>query len=570
MVAGILGIIVFFSIAGGVVFTVIQRGDEPVDRGAAVRRIYFYLVLLISYIAALLGLDGVLRTLADVWLGNKGGLYTINADSYIREQLARTAGILVVATLVFLLHWGFVQRRRSQPGESNAALRKLFLYIALGFTVGFAMVNSYALLTGIADLAFGLPAAQSTILPGDWLHLAASIVAALGLIGFLRSILRQDGDYAMETNRSARLWRKLYFLVASLAGLTLILWGSTSLAGVLLQSLLDRFSSGLLITEGRIEPWGEAITQILLGALLLRWHWREWQQIAQTAVAEMASPVRRLYLYAAVIISAIFALVGTAMVLDAILLRIFGSNSQGWIDLLQQNRLALAAIIPGAISWRWYWRHLQEESAHYSESQETDTVRRIYYYAVAATGLALLWVGAGALVQVALDWLMRGDLLGQGLWREPLAHGLSLIAVGAPIWSLHWQAVQPLARQENERGALERGSLPRRIYLYGVALIGALVILFYLVQVVYRLFLMLLGEPNAAFFSAQTADEVARSLIAAAIWGIHMLALRTDVEMGGHAPVMQKEEKRREIEVRIARLEAELAKAREELEQLSR
>ena len=259
---------------------------------------------------------------------------------------------------------------------------------------------------------------------------------------------------------------------------------------------------------------------------------------------------------------------GSASLLNAILLRIFGNNSDSWFDLLQQNRLSVAAIAPGIIAWRWYWRQLHSESKLFGESQEADTIRRIYYYAVAAAGLALLWVGAGALVQVILDWLFRGDLLGQGLWREPLASGLSLLAVGAPIWSLHWQAVQPIARQADEAGAIERGSLPRRIYLYGVALIGALVILYFVAQVLYRLFLMLLGEPNAAFFSAQTADEVARSLIAAVIWGVHMLALRTDIAMGGQAPTAQRAEQRRQIESRIMRLEQELAAAKEELQKL--
>ena len=566
MISGILGLVVVFAIGGGILATVIQRGDEPVDRGATVRRVYLYLVSLISYIAALFGLDGVLRTLADVWLGNQGGLYTINSAGYLREQLARTAGILVIATVVFLLHWAFIQRRRTQPGEATAALRKLFFYVALGFTIGFALVNSYTLITGIADLAFGLPLDQSGIWPNEWLHLAAIILASLTLMVYLRTVLQADGDYGAETNRAARLWRKLYLLVACLAGLTLILWGTTNLLNALLQSLFDQLSSVLSLTGGLPQSWSSSIAQILLGALLLRAHWREWQSITQSSPAELASSVRRLYLYAAVIISAAFALMGSASLLNAILLRIFGNNNDSWFDLLQQNRLSVAAIAPGIIAWRWYWRQLHSESKLFGESQEADTIRRIYYYAVAAAGLALLWVGAGALVQVILDWLFRGDLLGRGRWGGTLGSGLGLLEVGETIWSLQWQEVQPIARQADETGAIERGSLPRRIYLYGVALIGALVILYFVAQVLYRLFLMLLGEPNAAFFSAQTADEVARSLIAAAIWGVHMLALRTDITMGGQAPTAQRADQRRQIESRIMRLEQELAAAKEELQ----
>lgn len=568
MIAGILGLIIFIAVGGGIVFTIVQRSDEPVDRGAAVQRLYLYLVSLISYITALFGLDGVLRTLADVWLGGGEGIYTINADSYVRQQLARTAGILLVATLVFLLHWGFIQGRRTQPGEVNAALRKLFLYVALGFTVGFALTSMYELLRGIIDLAFGVPIAQSSIWPSEWLHFVTITTAALGLAAYLRDTIVNDGDYNAETNRAAGLWRKLYFLIASLTGLTLILWGTTTLIESLLRTLLDRFSAILSVSDGILSTWSDPIAQLLLGSVLLRFHWRAWQSLAQASPAERTSSVRRLYLYAAVVISAIFALVGAATFLDALLLRLFGANDNSWLQIAQQTSMSLAAILPGVVAWRWYWQQVHQESQWLGAGRDADTVRRIYYYAIAATGLGLLWIGAGTLVQVLLDWALSGDLIGQGLWREPLANGLSLLAVGAPIWSMHWRTVQPVARQENESGALERGSLPRRVYLYGVALIGALVILYYLAQVVYRFFLMILGEPNAAFFSPVTADEVARSVIAAIIWGLHMLALRSDLQMGGHAPAARMEEQRRELEAKIARLERELTMAREELSTL--
>ncbi|MFN8439771.1 MAG: DUF5671 domain-containing protein [Caldilineaceae bacterium] len=567
MLTGILFPIILLALGGGIVYTIVQRRDETVDRGAAVRRLYFYLVALISYITALFGLDGILRTLADVWLGEKS-LYTINDERYIREQLARTAGFLLVATLIFLLHWGYVQQRRQRPGEAGSALRKLFLYVGLGFTVGFALAIGYQLLSGIVDLAFGLPLSQSTIWPSQWLYLSAMLLACFGLIAYLNRTLHGDGDYGQESNRAAALWRRLYLLVACLVGITITLWGVTSLLSVIIESILDQLSTVLSISAGGTPSWSGPITQLILGTILLRLHWSMWQSLltaTATRTNELNSAVRRLYLYGAVVIGALFALIGSAMILDAFLLRAFGSTSDSLLDIIRGNRMALAAIGPGAIAWRLYWLQLHRESERYGESRQGVEVRRVYYYAVAATGLALLWIGAGTLVQVVLDWLMSGDLLGQGLWREPLAHGLSMLAVGAPVWSLHWQAVQPIARQNNEAGAEERSALPRRIYLYGVALIGALVILFFLAQVVYRFFLMILGDTESSFFSPQTANEIAQSLIAAALWGVHMLALRTDMRMGGPTEPDKSSDRRAELEARISRLETELAAAKEEL-----
>ena len=52
----------------------------------------------------------------------------------------------------------------------------------------------------------------------------------------------------------------------------------------------------------------------------------------------------------------------------------------------------------------------------------------------------------------------------------------------------------------------------RKIYLYGVALIGALIILFQLAQVIYRLLLALMGDYTGSLFSTETAHQLADCL----------------------------------------------------------
>lgn len=146
MLTGILFPIIILAIGGGIVFTIIQRNDETVDRAAAVRRLYFYLVSLISYITALYGLDGILRTLADVWL-DRNGLYTINADRDIREQLARTVGFLLVATLIFLFTLGLCSATTSTSLRSEFSTAQalslcwawVYSRLCAGFGLSFAL-----------------------------------------------------------------------------------------------------------------------------------------------------------------------------------------------------------------------------------------------------------------------------------------------------------------------------------------------------------------------------------------------------------------------------------------------
>ena len=96
-------------------------------------------------------------------------------------------------------------------------------------------------------------------------------------------------------------------------------------------------------------------------------------------------------------------------------------------------------------------------------------------------------------------------------------------------------------------------------------------ILFYLAQVVYRLLLLVLGDPNAALFSLETVDHIARSVIAAVLWGVHLLAIRGDGQMATETPgpsLQTSGETRAALQKRIEQLEAELVAARAALAKL--
>jgi hypothetical protein len=168
------------------------------------------------------------------------------------------------------------------------------------------------------------------------------------------------------------------------------------------------------------------------------------------------------------------------------------------------------------------------------------------------------------------------------IWHEPLANGLSLLAVGAPIWALHWRSIQQIAGQAGEAGSAERDALMRKIYLYGVALIGALIILFQLAQVIYRLLLALMGDGTAGLFSTETAHQLADCLVAGVIWAVHLLAIRRDAQLERATPkpaaqapstfvapalasTATPQERRALLEQHKAALEQELERVKQEL-----
>jgi hypothetical protein len=559
--------------------SILQSAAPPdVARGGArtfVRRLYFYGMALISLIAGMFAIDNLLYVLDGIWLGGTATGTIISIDSYTRDAIAGSGGVLLVATPIFLLHWGYIMRRRDLE-ELQSGMRKFFLYVAAAVAVGFGVFNAYDLLQGIAQLALGMPLEQSLIWPVGWLHDLLMFVVATALQVYFLRVAANDGDLGREIG-IAGTWRRLYQTAAGLFGLGLVIIAGVGLIDTLLRLILGAAGVDLSVSWWR-PLLGDYIGQLLLGALLLRINWVRWQELATAHPQEAQSALRRFYLYVAVVAGALTVLLPLAELVRSLLLVIFGAWQISDPEILDILTVVLASTPIGLIVWRWHWRFLRQEAASYGESAQGATIRRLYYYAVAATGLVLVWFGAIDLVQVLLDFV-TGQTIGVGerIWVQPLATGLSRLLIAAPIWAYHWQVVQAVARRDDEAGRAERVSGPRRVYLYGVALVGGLVILYYLAQVAYRFLLLLLGDPEASFVGAGPAGDLARSAIAAIIWIVHVLAIRGDAQMGAEdavdapseAPVeLALDERRAILEARINLLEMQLAEARAELAKL--
>lgn len=547
----------------------IQQPAQTGGRLASVRRLYAYLVSLVSLAAGLSGVSSLVDLLARLWLGTDGqGIY----GAGYAPAVASSAGLLLVATPIFLIHWGLAQARQHETDERDSVLRKLFLYAATALSLAGMLLPADLLIEGLAQLAFGAPVNSVELLPAMWLAWSTMAILNAALVAHWHVVLRSDGDFGAE-ERGGRIVRQLFTVLAGLIGLALLLWGGSSLVRILLTMLIDRMA---ISTGGAWQAYAlaGAVAQVLIGAWLAHANRSQWQEIVQMRPAEGQAALRRVYLYVAVIVGAVATLTPAALVLRELLLMLFSQESAPLTKLFYTMVDPLSFVPVGLNIWLWHWNVIRREADAYGESQESAVVRRLYYYLVAAVGLALLWVGLVELLNAALDaLLMAGESTIQP-WKEPLANGLSLLVIGAPIWALHWRTVQRVARQGDAAGEAERGSLPRKVYLYGVALIGALIILFQLAQVVYELLLLLMGDPQASILSVQTAHQLAGVVVAAVIWTVHLLDMRGDAEWNRRyeataLPAATIEPERRQaLQTRIAYLEAQLAAARTELEQL--
>ena len=541
-----------------------EEAERRGERLAPVRRTYLYIVTLVSLTVALVGMSSLVDTLAQIALGDTGDGF--GAFSF-RRSIASSAGMLLVATPIFLLHWGLAQSRRAEVDERNSLLRKLFLYTASAISLIWMLVLAYLLIEQLAGLAFGQPLAQSLLWPSQWLSWLLTAVANGALVAYWAAVLQGDGDFGME-QPLGRIVRQLYLLFMSVVGLALMMLGAAGAIQVLLRLLLPA-SSVAAIGDWWQNALAGALAQVLVGGWLAFNTRSQWHDIVVQHAAEGRSAIRRLYLYVGVVAGAVATLTPAALLLRELLLQSFG-DGPGALGMLLDRMVTPASFVPvGLVVWLWHWGVLRREANAYGESREGATVRRIYYYLMAATGLALLWVGSVELGHALLDAVLTAPVGTSSVWHDPLANGLSLLAVGAPIWALHWRSVQHVASQENAAGAAERNALMRKLYLYGVALIGALILLFQLAQVIYRLLLVLMGDPNASLFSTETAHQLADCLIAGVFWAVHLLAIRSDgrlekrtQEQTGTSALQQRqalEERRQALAAELAHIEAELA-----------
>ena len=382
-------------------------------------------------------------------------------------------------------------------------------------------------------------------------------------------ILIADGDFAHERG-AGFLVRQLFLVFAGLIGLVILMWGSRQAVETLLQLVLNFFFD-LLPGDWWRLTLSVAIGQMLVGSWLARTNWLQWNAVMLLNPTEGPAALRRFYLYAGIVLGVVATLTPAALLLREGLLMLLGESTGTLPDLLLKLIGPLSLIPVGLVVWIWHARVLRREAAAFGESTEAATVRRVYYYLMTAAGLALMWVGAVELLNGLIDYALVGEV-----WSERLATGISLLVVGAPVWLFHWRQVQALAERTDDVGAGERTSWPRKLYLYGVALVGALIILFTLAQAIYRLLLAVMGDPDAGFLSAETAHLVAASLVAILFWVLHVLAIRRDTQLdrayAATTPVLVVDAaaRQKQLKQRIAALEDELAAAQAELANLEK
>lgn len=490
----------------------------------AIQRLYIYLVTYISLTVMALGASNIIRAF---WRG-----------SYPAGEISLNIALVLVGLPIYLLHWMMAQRRVQHHEEHRQTfLRQLYLYAALAQGLVVLLNQGTLFLQRLFSFFLGIsPFDMFSSQAFDETVPRLCIWALLWIYHF-RLIAKDAQQEApvgwSETPRRLYTFAFALFALGPMAGV-----GAYNLVRGLLQYLLGLSTGGILARS----VVGAVPVLVVGGTVWLSlWLWAQQRAVGSSgvpvddaAIAEAQSVLRRLYFYVIVFGSAVITLWSLSLVLYRLLLIVLGEPTGPAGDILRDFSANLAAIFVAIVIWIYHWRILELEAARQLEMPQQASIRRLYFYLVAFISLALFSIGLAGLSNVLIQTISRWQNIGSeiSLWRNQVSLFTSMVIIGIPVWSVHWQRMQRAALALSLLGLDERRSLFRKIYLYFSVFVAVVTVLGSTAWLVYNLLRGILGGWNWADFMPDLGRAFSYSFIAAVVWLYHWRALQQDTFLG--------------------------------------
>lgn len=472
------------------------------------KRVYIYAVSAISLQSVAWAMISLLRNII-ITVGDPN-------TTAIAFQIA----VILIGFPVFLVHWLWAQRMAAKDlDERGSIVRRLYLYgneaaflIPVITSVFYLLETLFSLPTGIERYtSFAVLSPGSAIL---YYLIAIIILAILMYYHFL--ILKEDAILIPETGKSATVRRSfVYFFSAMGLGMT-----ATALVS-LIRWLLFQIGGGEAIGLGSSVALTHEVARLIVGLVVWVFFWR-WAQRLFFAHGpeEQESVLRKFYLYAVIFIAVFSVVTSAAFILSGGFKELMGIVGDSGGDI----RIPISIMIVSGVVWAYHAFVLREDERAYGSTGRQVGIRRLYDYLVGGIGLVAFIVGLSGDLSVVIRSFEVGAI-GVGL-KEELAWYTAIWLIGFVVWILPWRSAQARANSEGSIGIEERISTSRRIYLYFFLFIATMTMLSTVVNILFSILSMLLGEPGPNL--SEVAHIIAFSLIAAGVWSYHGYWLRAD------------------------------------------
>ena len=407
------------------------------------KRLYFYGVSFVTLVVAANGIALLIQFLIELITQRAiaGG-----DDSQASLGLA----MVVVGAPLWVVHWLYTQRQAAkQPDETASTLRKLYLY-------GILFTASLVVFIAVNDLLL-----WSVGSGGDLNAYFAGQALVWGTVWAYHWSVERQNRGALGSLTLKR-W---YVYGTSVYTLIVLFVGVAGVFTVLFQWAYDNLLDTRVVVSGG-GVWNstmrEGIVSLVFGGAWWGFHW------FYMARGDVESTLRQVYLNLfAFLGGAITALAAIGTVLYITIRWLLGeTDSPAASDHFRAITEAVPFLFAGMALLLYHWQVLQDESRLLAG--RLAGAKRSFGYIMSAIGLGTAAVGVPLIVGAVIGQVLpeSGDsIAGSEPIRDQLAFALTAIIIGAPLWYWYWPRMQ---RTVQEGGAEERGTLARRIYIYGV------------------------------------------------------------------------------------------------------
>ncbi len=500
----------------------------------AVRRLYVYFISAVSLTMLAIGTARLLAMALDqIWIG-LGGATVVQGDPIaIRRQASLFIALVVVALPIWLFHWWRAERAVVRPGgdpERRSTIRAFYLTAGLLVPFFVWLGSSVDLIQRTVNAILGVP---SPVAAGNRIPFALAIILVAGTIWIYHARVRIRDMRGGGLEQAAVWLPRLYLYVAAFAGAMLLLFGTAGLIRLIVDALLG---TGVIVASANwwIDPLTTGIALVVVGLLAWGIHWSYSLHLLRAgdwrAESEQRSALRRVYLYAIVLVGVFVTFQAASSSLETLFRAVLGVPEVSQTGLFARRLVEpLLAAIPFSLFWWYHWRRIAREARQYAEVPLRRSMHRLYTYGVALVGLAFASVGLAYVIGIVIDLVLGGTRtvsVTEELWRGRVSQFAALAVVGAAAWLLHWYAAQ---RQLAADPSIERETLTRRVYLYLIAAASLVALTGSLAVVVYRVLLVVLGVVELGTLISTISAALGVVIVAGILLAYHGLILRQEV-----------------------------------------
>jgi hypothetical protein len=486
---GILSSFIPLLILGGIVFLVaklMSNRNEVADQstGVAIRRFFQYAVMMAMLVLTSFGVAGLINAAA-------------SAGSRLTTDVTDTAlsiAFVVVGLPVFVgLARYTAHKLRTDPREQHSAGWAVYLTVTLFGSLVTVMSLTGALLAELLD--------------------ERSIDREIGIYAVVLSIVWAGHWWVARTQGDPQRLQ-VQVLLGSAAGLITTFIGIIAGATVVLSQIYDWFFQVSIVDAG-IEPLAGSLIILVVGMPVWWWYWFRHGRYLDRGPLWLA-----YVLLLGVLGGAITVIVGTGVMVFGILEWFIGDpGTASAASHFEFIPAAIGSVVAGSASWLYHGALLGERG-----DRTRTEVERVYDYLLSGAGLVVASSGFATLITISLK-----ALAGRGLTSfqsgNATATALTLLVVGIPLWWRYWSTIQ---RYRTATPDAELQSVTRRIYIFVLFGVAAIVAVINLIVIVFIIFSDILEGDIGSTTLDNASVPIALLLTAGSLAGYHFAIFRED------------------------------------------